>query len=163
MPFLLGLCVAMKLANAKMERKGSSAEAARKRPKYGAGGASWETRLAIAEWAVNAKAAGVSVSSFAKNGKSTSYNPSPRTLRRHVAALEGGDSPFKDEKEAGREPALHWEQKKILCGAVLMCSEKVILATLLAKRVFSAGFHWTRAVQFFHRHFVGESKFTRKY
>jgi hypothetical protein len=121
------LLLPMKFSHAKMEKSGSGAESKRKKAKTSVAGTSWETRQVVAEWAMAAKASGTPVHSFAKNGEKSSYSPNARTLQLHVAALEKGESPFKEEKETGRAPALLWEQKKVLCGAVLMSEEKVDL------------------------------------
>lgn len=110
-----------------MERRGSGAEAKGKRRKSSVAGVSWETRQVVAEWAKNLKDSGMSVASLAEKGEGTSYSPSPRTLQLHVAAIERGEDLFKAEKDTGREPVLLWDQRKVLCGAVLMSEEKVNL------------------------------------
>jgi hypothetical protein len=123
----VNLLLPINLSHTKREKNGAGAEAKRKRAKRSTDSASWETRQVVAEWAMAAKASGTPVRSFAKNGEKSSYSPNARTLQRHVASLERGEDPFKDEKETGRAPALLWEQKKVLCGAVLMSEEKVDL------------------------------------
>jgi hypothetical protein len=110
-----------------MKKSGSGAETKRKKAKTSVAGTSWETRQVVAEWAMAAKASGTPVRSFAKNGEKSSYSPSARTLRRQVASLERGEDLFMKEKDTGREPALLWDQRKVLCGAVLMAEEKVNL------------------------------------
>jgi hypothetical protein len=117
----------MNFAREKMEKRGSGAEAKRKRPKSGVAGVSWETRQVVAEWAKNLKDSGMSVADLAEKGEGTSYSPSPRTLQHHVAAIERGEDLFKEEKDTGRQPVLLWDQRKVLCGAVLMSEEKVNL------------------------------------
>jgi hypothetical protein len=108
-----------------MKKSGSGAETKRKKAKTSVAGTSWETRQVVAEWAMAAKASGTPVRSFAKNGEKSSYSPSARTLRRQVASLERGEDLFMKEKDTGREPTLLWDQRKVLCGAVLMAKEKV--------------------------------------
>jgi hypothetical protein len=97
-----------------MEKNGAGAEAKRNRAKQSTDSASWETSQVVAEWAMAAKASGTPVCSFAKNREKSSYSRNAQTLQRHVALLERGEDPFKEEKETGRAPALLWEQKKVL-------------------------------------------------
>ena len=57
--------------------------------------------------------------------KDADYDVGKSTLARHVASLEAGGTPFKDEKATGAEAKLSAEQWEIVAGAILAAEEKV--------------------------------------
>ena len=86
-----------------------------------------DTRTVVAEFAVSAKRRGVPLEEFVKIAEGTSYTPAPRTLYRHVAAIERGDAPLSAKKATGARSLLTLVQKEILGGYLLTAEKKTDL------------------------------------
>ena len=80
---------------------------------------STETREAIALLALYATGEGADAADFFSLVEQSPLGIPKRTLYRWVAKLESGESPFKDEKQTGREKLLSDLQQSILFGRIL--------------------------------------------
>ena len=80
---------------------------------------STQTREAIALLALYATREGAGVDDFYSLVEQSPLGIPKRTLYRWVSALEKGESPFKDEKQTGREKLLDDLQQNILFGRIL--------------------------------------------